>query len=659
MRNTNKKGFTVVELVVVIAVVAILAAVLIPTFASLIKKANQSADVQLVRQMNTILKTDEPINGKPADVEAVKDVLAANGIENPTPSLETSAFVWDSEANFVILFDKETQTGVFPAEYAGVTFQASWKILAGTINVAMENLGATLEDALANAEIGQVVVLSSDQTLGGTTLPKNVNIDLNGHKLTLTNGLPMVENSNIVISNGDVESTQISIPTGASLVLDKVNLDTGDATAIFPGVAAHVDITDSTIISNCPIGTNYSDANSRAITINITKTTLGSEADPCSIGVMMITSGDITVSDCTIYATSAGILDRAGNVTVKDTVINYSPTEDFSDTHFGSVSAENTYKGKTPGSVRQMMWNNGSGGFKAPIVVGDFWAKHYSFDANCELINVTVNSTNNTYPDVYLSQENYDIFLNADPNNRVAGTAEIVKTTLTCDSTITWMVNPGKNDAFVGNCVDGMEHFATYSGFGYSGSGYGGVAALYVDNVFVNGVEQAPGSTSDNNIVAGSLAVKVPAFVGSLAAGEHAVSELDVQHPSGEEFYDYTADVIQALKDEYGLELTRDQLLSATLKFGSSPNAMKSIVYTKDGTQITQDLTRNNTYRLKIAAIEHMALTGDHSGSVLTNAHAPTMYLDTFKSYCAVHGITVTDSSKIVVGANNTIIGVK
>ena len=42
----QKKGFTVVELVVVIAIIAVLAAVLIPTFTSIIKKANDSAYLQ-------------------------------------------------------------------------------------------------------------------------------------------------------------------------------------------------------------------------------------------------------------------------------------------------------------------------------------------------------------------------------------------------------------------------------------------------------------------------------------------------------------------------------------------------------------------------------------------------------------------------------------
>ena len=58
MINSKKKGFTIVELVIVIAVIAILSAVLIPTFSNLVKKANTSADIQAVRQMNTVLATE-------------------------------------------------------------------------------------------------------------------------------------------------------------------------------------------------------------------------------------------------------------------------------------------------------------------------------------------------------------------------------------------------------------------------------------------------------------------------------------------------------------------------------------------------------------------------------------------------------------------------
>ena len=46
MKRNNKKGFTIVELLIVIAVIAILSAVLIPTFSGIVEKANKSAAQQ-------------------------------------------------------------------------------------------------------------------------------------------------------------------------------------------------------------------------------------------------------------------------------------------------------------------------------------------------------------------------------------------------------------------------------------------------------------------------------------------------------------------------------------------------------------------------------------------------------------------------------------
>ena len=49
LKKKMKKGFTIVELVIVIAVIAVLASVLIPTFSSVIDKANESAALQEVQ----------------------------------------------------------------------------------------------------------------------------------------------------------------------------------------------------------------------------------------------------------------------------------------------------------------------------------------------------------------------------------------------------------------------------------------------------------------------------------------------------------------------------------------------------------------------------------------------------------------------------------
>ncbi len=53
MKKTNKKGFTIVELVIVIAVIAILAAVLIPTFTSISNRAKESAALQEAKNAYT------------------------------------------------------------------------------------------------------------------------------------------------------------------------------------------------------------------------------------------------------------------------------------------------------------------------------------------------------------------------------------------------------------------------------------------------------------------------------------------------------------------------------------------------------------------------------------------------------------------------------
>ena len=58
MKNTKKRGFTIVELVIVIAVIAILAAVLIPTFSNVITASKKSAAMQQARNAWTAYCAD-------------------------------------------------------------------------------------------------------------------------------------------------------------------------------------------------------------------------------------------------------------------------------------------------------------------------------------------------------------------------------------------------------------------------------------------------------------------------------------------------------------------------------------------------------------------------------------------------------------------------
>ncbi|MDD2259042.1 MAG: prepilin-type N-terminal cleavage/methylation domain-containing protein, partial [Bacilli bacterium] len=68
IKNLRKKGFTIVELVIVIAVIAILAAILIPTFSGIIKKANIASDTAMAKNMNTALVMADSEGNVPEDM---------------------------------------------------------------------------------------------------------------------------------------------------------------------------------------------------------------------------------------------------------------------------------------------------------------------------------------------------------------------------------------------------------------------------------------------------------------------------------------------------------------------------------------------------------------------------------------------------------------
>ena len=67
MKRNTKKGFTLVELVIVIAVIAILAAVLIPTFGGIIEKAQKSAALQEARNIYAAYLVEEAGKGEVND----------------------------------------------------------------------------------------------------------------------------------------------------------------------------------------------------------------------------------------------------------------------------------------------------------------------------------------------------------------------------------------------------------------------------------------------------------------------------------------------------------------------------------------------------------------------------------------------------------------
>ena len=106
---SKRKGFTIVELVIVIAVIAILAAVLIPTLSSVVDEAKISVVSQLAANFNKAVVGREAV-GEP--IETMYDVMCAlddYGFDEKDAIDEDGEYctVWDSEKKSFVVFDRE------------------------------------------------------------------------------------------------------------------------------------------------------------------------------------------------------------------------------------------------------------------------------------------------------------------------------------------------------------------------------------------------------------------------------------------------------------------------------------------------------------------------------------------------------------------------
>ncbi len=182
----NKKGFTLVELVIVIAVIAILAGVMIGTFASVVKKAKESAKMQemanqkqqqMIDDIDAKLKDDawlgwedfetklaeavsKAMSGKVVDADKSKEVKAAveeavsAAFAKYASSLGTGKTgLTEEQVKYIVesALAKNSYTGVTEAQVKAIVNNA----VSGT---------STLTKAQVNTIVSQIVNAASDES---------------------------------------------------------------------------------------------------------------------------------------------------------------------------------------------------------------------------------------------------------------------------------------------------------------------------------------------------------------------------------------------------------------------------------------------------------------------------------------------------------------
>ena len=94
---TNKKGFTLMEMLIVVAIIAILVIIAIPTFNSALAKARAATDVANIRSGYAAAQVEAMTNGLADPTNGDKYVLEADG--SVTKDKATKAYTTQGESS--------------------------------------------------------------------------------------------------------------------------------------------------------------------------------------------------------------------------------------------------------------------------------------------------------------------------------------------------------------------------------------------------------------------------------------------------------------------------------------------------------------------------------------------------------------------------------
>ncbi|MBR2966423.1 MAG: prepilin-type N-terminal cleavage/methylation domain-containing protein [Clostridia bacterium] len=209
----SKKGFTLVELLVVIAILAILATVSVVGYTSFIAKANLSNDQATITMINKVLMAEE-VFGKPETITEALDALRANGFsyEKQVPYSTGYHYGYHQTTNRFYLLDK-TNNVCYPE---GAT-------------VAVNELWIPYRDHASSMVPGislyyAVGTISNQQEFASAFANGPYVLDLNGNVCTVSKGSAQVEVQNgIVISDDFATGEQNGVQT---IIKDKAPVDT-------------------------------------------------------------------------------------------------------------------------------------------------------------------------------------------------------------------------------------------------------------------------------------------------------------------------------------------------------------------------------------------------------------------------------------------------
>ena len=354
MRNTNKKGFTIVELVIVVAVIAILAAVLIPTFSGIIRKANISSDTVVAKNLNTAAIA--------AGADTFEDALAAVKeagyyVANLNAKAADCYFVWEDDSNQFVLYDLKNSEIIYSNTKVDGAPDASWcfavnnatvaaKVKAVLANITIKNTAASIADVkdivAAGGEVtiyvDESVIMDKTNVIVIDSASTKVTIDLgsavvagdNNTTVAIENVPFRVNKGELTIKGGNIQSTGTALDAdgkemnnvintiGGKLTVEGAKIETVDAVLPVALSSTVATIKNTTIISGNNVIGGYDGSDIKVVNCTI-------EADYLAFFSSSSggTAANIEIDGGKYHTTISNLLGvHGGVITVKDGEFN-------------------------------------------------------------------------------------------------------------------------------------------------------------------------------------------------------------------------------------------------------------------------------------------------------------------------------------------------